>query len=79
MNEFYDSLETRSSDERAAAQLALLRDQVEHARNNTRTYADTLEDIIQEMLLTNSSERQGRTIDRDQSASMEKKKQEGYF
>lgn len=41
--------------------------------------ADTLEDIIQEMLLTKSSERQGRTIDRDQSASMEKKKQEGYF
>ncbi|GAB5456943.1 MAG: sulfate adenylyltransferase subunit CysD [Henriciella sp.] len=41
--------------------------------------ADTLEDIIQEMLLTTSSERQGRTIDRDQSASMEKKKQEGYF
>ena len=41
--------------------------------------ADTLEDIIQEMLLTASSERQGRTIDRDQSASMEKKKQEGYF
>ncbi|MEO1100530.1 MAG: sulfate adenylyltransferase subunit CysD [Pseudomonadota bacterium] len=41
--------------------------------------ADTLEDIIQEMLLTTSSERQGRTIDHDQSASMEKKKQEGYF
>lgn len=41
--------------------------------------ADTLEQIIQEMLLTKSSERQGRTIDRDQSASMEKKKQEGYF
>ena len=41
--------------------------------------ADTLKDIIQEMLLTTSSERQGRTIDRDQSASMEKKKQEGYF
>lgn len=41
--------------------------------------ADTLEDIIQETLLTNSSERQGRTIDRDQAASMEKKKQEGYF
>lgn len=41
--------------------------------------ADTLEDIIQEMLLTKSSERQGRTIDHDQSASMEKKKQEGYF
>ena len=41
--------------------------------------AATLEDIIQETLLTNSSERQGRTIDRDQAASMEKKKQEGYF
>lgn len=41
--------------------------------------ADTLEDIIQEMLLTTSSERQGRTIDHDQSASMERKKQEGYF
>ncbi len=41
--------------------------------------ADTLDDVIQEMLLTTSSERQGRTIDRDQSASMEKKKQEGYF
>ena len=41
--------------------------------------ADTLEEIIQEMLLTTSSERQGRTIDRDQAASMEKKKQEGYF
>lgn len=35
--------------------------------------------IIQEMLLTNSSERQGRVIDHDSSASMEKKKQEGYF
>lgn len=41
--------------------------------------ADTLEEVIQEMLLTTSSERQGRVIDRDQSASMEKKKQEGYF
>jgi len=41
--------------------------------------AVTLEDIIQEMLLTKSSERQGRVIDRDQAASMEKKKQEGYF
>ncbi len=44
-----------------------------------RSEADTLEEIIQEMLLTKSSERQGRVIDRDQSASMEKKKQEGYF
>ena len=41
--------------------------------------ATSLEDIIQEMLLTKSSERQGRVIDRDQSGSMEKKKQEGYF
>jgi sulfate adenylyltransferase subunit 2 len=41
--------------------------------------ADTLPAIIQEMLLTNHSERQGRVIDHDQSASMEKKKQEGYF
>jgi sulfate adenylyltransferase subunit 2 len=41
--------------------------------------ADTLPAIIQEMLLTTSSERQGRVIDHDTSASMEKKKQEGYF
>ena len=41
--------------------------------------AETLPEIIQEMLLANSSERQGRVIDHDQSASMEKKKQEGYF
>jgi sulfate adenylyltransferase subunit 2 len=41
--------------------------------------AATLPDIIQEMLLTTSSERQGRVIDHDSSASMEKKKQEGYF
>jgi sulfate adenylyltransferase subunit 2 len=41
--------------------------------------AATLLDIIQEMLVTTSSERQGRVIDKDQAASMEKKKQEGYF
>ncbi len=41
--------------------------------------ATTLLDIIQEMLVTTSSERQGRVIDKDQTASMEKKKQEGYF
>jgi sulfate adenylyltransferase subunit 2 len=41
--------------------------------------ADSLTGIIQEMLLTTSSERQGRVIDHDSSASMEKKKQEGYF
>lgn len=41
--------------------------------------ADTLPQIIQEMLLTRTSERQGRLIDHDQAGSMEKKKQEGYF
>jgi sulfate adenylyltransferase subunit 2 len=41
--------------------------------------ADTLPAIIEEMLLTRSSERQGRAIDHDAAASMEKKKQEGYF
>ena len=39
----------------------------------------TLPEIIQEMLLATTSERQGRVIDHDQAASMEKKKQEGYF
>jgi len=41
--------------------------------------ADTLPAIIQEMLLTKTSERQGRVIDHDSAGSMEKKKQEGYF
>jgi sulfate adenylyltransferase subunit 2 len=41
--------------------------------------AATLPEVIQEMLLTRTSERQGRLIDHDQSGSMEKKKQEGYF
>jgi sulfate adenylyltransferase subunit 2 len=41
--------------------------------------ADTLAEVIQEMLLTASSERQGRVIDHDASGSMERKKQEGYF
>jgi len=41
--------------------------------------ASTLPQIIQEMLLATTSERQGRVIDHDQSGSMEKKKQEGYF
>jgi sulfate adenylyltransferase subunit 2 len=41
--------------------------------------ADTLPAIIQEMLLTRTSERQGRVIDHDAAASMEQKKQEGYF
>jgi sulfate adenylyltransferase subunit 2 len=41
--------------------------------------AATLPQVIQEMLLTTTSERQGRAIDHDQAASMEKKKAEGYF
>jgi sulfate adenylyltransferase subunit 2 len=41
--------------------------------------ATTLPEIIQEMLLTSTSERQGRVIDHDSSGSMERKKQEGYF
>jgi len=41
--------------------------------------ATTLPEIIREMLLARSSERQGRAIDKDASASMEQKKQQGYF
>nr|WP_136252111.1 sulfate adenylyltransferase subunit CysD [Ningiella ruwaisensis] len=41
--------------------------------------ASTLPEVIQEMLLTKTSERQGRVIDHDSSGSMEKKKMEGYF
>jgi sulfate adenylyltransferase subunit 2 len=41
--------------------------------------ANTLPEIIQEMLLTKTSERQGRVIDHDSAGSMEKKKMEGYF
>jgi sulfate adenylyltransferase subunit 2 len=41
--------------------------------------ADTMPEIIQEMLLATRSEREGRVIDYDQSGSMEEKKREGYF
>ena len=41
--------------------------------------ADTLEKVVAEMLVATTSERQGRVIDHDPAASMEKKKQEGYF
>ena len=44
-----------------------------------KSQAQTLPEIIQEMLLTTTSERQGRAIDHDEAGSMEKKKQEGYF
>lgn len=43
------------------------------------SHASTLSEVVQEMLLTTTSERQGRAIDHDQTASMERKKQEGYF
>lgn len=41
--------------------------------------AETLPEIIEEMLISTTSERQGRLIDSDQSASMELKKRQGYF
>ena len=41
--------------------------------------ADTLPAIIEEMLNTRTSERQGRVIDHDGNSSVERKKQEGYF
>jgi sulfate adenylyltransferase subunit 2 len=41
--------------------------------------AATLEEIVTEMLTARTSERQGRVIDNDENASMEKKKREGYF
>jgi sulfate adenylyltransferase subunit 2 len=41
--------------------------------------AATLEEIVAEMLAARTSERQGRVIDHDENASMEKKKREGYF
>jgi sulfate adenylyltransferase subunit 2 len=44
-----------------------------------RSDAATVPEIIEELITTRHSERQGRVIDHDQSGSMEKKKQEGYF
>jgi sulfate adenylyltransferase subunit 2 len=44
-----------------------------------RSTADSVPAIIEEMIRTRSSERQGRVIDHDETASMEKKKREGYF
>jgi sulfate adenylyltransferase subunit 2 len=41
--------------------------------------AVTVPEVIEEMLLTRTSERQGRLIDKDEAGSMEKKKREGYF
>ena len=45
----------------------------------TQSDATDMNKIIQEMLLATGSERQGRAIDKDQGASMEVKKQQGYF
>ena len=50
MNEFYDSLETRSSDERAAAQLATLRAQLSHIKNSTTAYASALAEVDAESI-----------------------------
>ena len=44
-----------------------------------RSSAASVPDIIEEMLVTTTSERQGRAIDHDQAGSMERKKREGYF
>jgi sulfate adenylyltransferase subunit 2 len=41
--------------------------------------ADTVADLVREVMSARRSERQGRAIDHDQASSMEKKKQEGYF
>ena len=49
------------------------------ALGRDRDRRDTLPKIIQEMLLATTSERQGRMIDHDEAASMERKKVEGYF
>ena len=45
MSEFYDSLETRSADEREQAQFEAIREQIAHAQNNTKAYAESLQDI----------------------------------
>ena len=50
MNEFYDSLETRSNDERATAQLAALRAQLSHVKNSTSAYADALAQVDAESI-----------------------------
>ena len=51
-----------------------------HETGAVESEAKTLPDVIQETLLTTTSERQGRVIDKDAGgAGMEKKKQEGYF
>ncbi len=52
---------------------------VETAKAYMSHERETLEAVIAEMLVSTTSERQGRVIDHDPSASMEKKKQEGYF
>ena len=65
-----------------AAQLAVYAVPLETLAPNAgavESEATDLRGVIQEMLLTTTSERQGRAIDRDRGASMEDKKREGYF
>jgi len=45
MSEFYDSLETRSADERSQAQFEAIREQISHVQNNTAAYAGILKHI----------------------------------
>ena len=64
---------------RRSARCASARSAATRSSGAIESDADTLTAIIREMLLTRTSERQGRLIDHDQAASMERKKQEGYF
>ena len=65
--------------EAADAQRSLPHARMLSSDRRDRVEGDTLPDIIEELVVARSSERQGRVIDHDQSGSMEKKKQEGYF
>ena len=75
-------LEHLSDDEKARIQKKMVRFRTLGCYPLTgavESTATTLTDIIQEMLLTKTSERQGRVIDHDQAGSMEEKKRQGYF
>jgi sulfate adenylyltransferase subunit 2 len=74
------SLAARRDGLRSNARCASARSAAIRLRVRSRATASTLSEVIQEMLLTTTSERQGRVIDKDAGgAGMEKKKQEGYF
>ena len=57
----------------------ILEDQLVALERDSRKHGTTGDDIVQEMQAATTSERQGRLIDVDEAASMEKKKREGYF